>query len=378
MNNYRTLLDAARAETGLDDFGPDDFLEGLEILVTALNREAKLTDYGEQMMRERILGHLKQRLQIEDWYRRHPEIDEEEIREPLFGISLPRTGSTVLSFLLAADPEARSLGRVEAAQPCPPPCIQKTEEKVDHEEAMRQATGWKPHVPSSDDAPAECQDLMALDFKSQIFIAFAQVPSYAYWLLDTDLTSTYLYQRRALKILQWRLPEKSWRLKCPTHLIYLNDLDRVFPDARFVMTHRDPAQVMSSVIDVYADIIGKFTEHVDLDYITELNMRQWSEGLKRAMRFRDAGHDHRFYDIHFQAMHDDPVGEVRRLYHWLGRGVSDEFERNMASWWESNNESRAARPQRQPAPAEGALGEADGPFAEYTRRMAGWTARHQS
>lgn len=377
MDNYKTLLDAARAETGLKDFGPDDFLEGLEILVTALDREANLTALGEQMMRQRIVGHLTQRLQIEDWYRRHPEIDEEEIREPLIGISLPRTGSTVLSFLLAADPEARSLRRLEAAQPCPPPCSQQADEKVDHDEAMRQATGWKPHVPSGDDAPAECQDLMALDFKSQIFIAFAQVPTYARWLLDADLTSTYQYQRRALKLLQWRLPEKSWRLKCPTHLIYLNDLDKAFPDARFVMTHRDPAEVMDSVIGVYADIIGKFTDHVDMQYITELNMHQWSEGLKRAMRFRDAGHDHRFYDIHFQAMHADPVGEVRRLYHWLGREVTDPFERNMACWWEANSAHRAARPPRPPAPAQGALSATDGPFAEYTRRMAVWTARQQ-
>lgn len=371
MGSYKALLKIAQTETGLHDFGPDTFLEGLEMLVTALNREAKLTTLGEQMMHERIVGHLKQRLQIEDWYRRHPEIDDEEIKAPLIGISLPRTGSTVLSFLLAADPRARSLRRIEAAQPCPPPCIQQSKDKVDHDEAMRQATGWTPHVPSGDDAAAECQDLMALDFRSQIFVAFAQIPSYADWLLKADLTSTYLYQRRALKILQWRRPEKPWRLKCPTHLLYLRDLDRAFPDARFVMTHRDPIQVMQSVIEVYRDIIGKFTSHVDLDYITELNLRQWSEGLQRTLSFRDAGHDHRFYDIHFQAMHDNPIKEVRALYHWLGEDVSDEFERNMAAWWQKNDESRPARTANVQTVD---LGDTSGLFTEYTRRMAQWTS----
>lgn len=374
MESYKALLEVAQTETGLSDFGPDSYLEGLEILVKALNREAKLTDFGTQTMRERIVGHLKQRLQIEDWYRRHPEIDDEVIKAPLIGISLPRTGSTVLSFLLAEDPHARSLRRIDAAQPCPPPCIQQSDDKIDHDEIMRQATGWKPHVPSGDDAPAECQDLMALDFRSQIFVAFAQIPSYAYWLLDADLTSTYLYQRRALKLLQWRLPEKPWRLKCPTHLLYLDDLNHAFPDARFVMTHRDPAHVMPSVIAVYSDIIGRFTEHVDLGYIAELNLRQWSKGLQQALEFRDAGRDGRFYDIHFEAMHNDPIGEVRHLYRWLGQDLSDEFERNMAAWWEKNNESRAARPVREPAAADVDLGDSAGLFTEYTRRMATWTS----
>ncbi len=305
----------------------DAFMEGFEILVTALRNEAKLTPLGEKVLRDRTVGHLKQRLQIEDWYRRHPEIDDEQIKAPLIGISLPRTGSTVLSFLLAEDPNARSLRRMEAAQPCPPPCtLDNANAKVDHDAVMQRAAGLKTHVPSGTDAPAECLDLMALDFKSQIFPAFAQIPSYSDWLINADLTSTYLYERRALKLLQWRMPEKSWRLKCPTHLIYLKELNNAFPDARFVMTHRDPSDVMLSVIDVYSDICGKFTDHLDIHYQAELNIRDWSEGMKRALAFRDSPaaldrNDARFYDIHFRAMHNDPIGEVRGLYDWLGEPV---------------------------------------------------------
>ncbi len=341
MESYKTLLDIAESETGLTDFGPNSFREGLEILVNALNGEAKLNAIGEKVIRDRVVGHLKQRLHIEDWYRRHPEIDDEQIVKPLIGISLPRTGSTALSFLLAEDPHARSLRRLEAAQPCPPPCTLKAEEKIDHDTAMRQQAGLKTHTPSGDDAPAECQDLMSLDFKSQMFLAFAQVPSYADWLLDADLTSTYLYERRALKLLQWRMPKKSWRLKCPTHLIYLEHLHKAFPDARFVMTHRDPADVMLSVIDVYADIVGKFTDHLDIHYLAELNIQHWSIGMQRALAFREHGdNDARFYDIHFRAMHNDPIGEVRGLYEWLGQPVSAEFEAGMARWWKENSENR--------------------------------------
>lgn len=376
MESYKALLDVAKTETGLNDFGGNSFQEGLEILVNALNAEAKLNDLGDKILRGRIIGHLKQRLHIEDWYRRHPEIEDVQLKSPLIGISLPRTGSTALSFLLAEDPDAHSLRRMEAAQPCPPPCTLKdSDKKNDHDAAMLKSAGIKAHVPSGQDAPAECQDLMALDFKSQIFQAFAQIPSYSEWLLDADLTPTYLYERRALKILQWRMPNKPWRLKCPTHLIYLEYLNNAFPDARFVMTHRDPADVMLSVIDVYADIVGKFTEHLDMQYLAHLNIQHWSKGMQRALSFRDAGNDDRFYDIHFKAMHNDPIGEVRGLYRWLDEPVSAAFETGMARWWKENSESREPSSRKDAAAYGVDLVRLRPLFANYVDRMNVWTKR---
>jgi hypothetical protein len=243
---------------------------------------------------------------------------------------------------------------------------------------MQKIAGLKSHVPASNNGPAECQDLMALDFKSQIFQAFAQIPSYSEWLLHADLTPTYNYQRRALKILQWRMPDKPWRLKCPTHLIYLEHLNNAFPDARFVMTHRDPSDVMLSVIDVYEDIVSKFTDHTDTHYLAELNIRHWSEGMQRALKFRDAGNDARFYDISFRAMQNDPIGEVRGLYRWLGEPVSEVFEHGMARWWTQNAESREPKPQRDPAAYGVDLDQLRPLFADYVARMNRWTTRSRN
>ena len=114
------LMDAAAARTGLQDFGEDSFREGLEILARSLETEARLNSRGEGFVYQRIGLHLAQRLKVEDWYRRHPEIDDVVIERPLFGMGLPRTGSTALSFLLAQDPNVRYLRSWEAAQPCPP------------------------------------------------------------------------------------------------------------------------------------------------------------------------------------------------------------------------------------------------------------------
>lgn len=376
METDADLLETARRETGLSDYGPGTFREGLEILVNSLNQEARLNPTGEHVLRDRILGHLKQRLQIEDWYKRHPEIDDEQIEQPLIGLSLPRTGSTALSFLLAQDPNARPLLRGEAARPCPPPStVQNDQRELERDEAEK-VSGWKAHTPSGDFAPAECQDLMALDFKSQMFIAFAQVPSYAQWLKNGDLTSTYEYERRTLKLLQWGRPRKPWRLKAPTHLLYLEHLDKAFPDARFVMTHRDPTDVILSVIDVYADIIGKFSDHLDMDYVANLNIDMWSEGMRRTLDFRARdNNEQRFFDIHFKAMQNDPLGEVRRLYHWLGEDIGDEFAQGMARWWQENAANQEPSSKKKAEDYGVDLDRVRPLFADYTRCMPAWTGR---
>ena len=349
MASLDELTAAAVKRTGLDDFGDDSFREGLEILVRALGDEARLNARGEAFIYDRIGLHLCQRLQVEDWYHRHPEIDDEPIEAPLFGLGLPRTGSTALSFLLARDSHVRYLRSWESTRPCPPPSTVRGDDPRIPPESRPVVVGSRHHVPNDVAGPMECLDLMALDFTSQMFQAFAQIPSYSDWLLDqADFTSTYIYERRVLKLLQWGEPRRPWRLKSPAHVISLDYLDRVFPDARFVMTHRDPTDVMLSVADVYADIVSGFSDDVDRRYLGELNVKQWSTGMERVLKFRAGGADDRFYDIDFRAMQDDPIGEVRGLYAWLGEPVTSQFEDDMRAWWAENAEKREPHPKADP------------------------------
>lgn len=373
MLAHRDLVAASVAQTGLDDFGDDSFREGLEILVRSLREEARLNSAGEAYLCGRITGHLAQRLQVEHWYRQHPETDDVPIVSVLFGLGLPRTGSTALSFLLAHDPRIRYLREWESRRPCPPPStIDGPDLRITP--GGEQAGARGKYVPADANGPTECQDLMALDFKSQIFQAFAQIPSYSAWLLDTDLTSTYLYERRVLKLLQWGQPPRPWRLKAPTHILFLPYLDRAFPDSRFVMTHRDPTDVMVSVANVYAGLVGAFTDHLDPHYLGQLNVEHWSVGMSRALKFRDGGAGHRFCDIGFRAMQADPVGEVRRLYEWLGEPTTDEFESGMRDWWTANQQNRDPQTHLDPATFGLNLAQVRLLFADYVTRSREWTA----
>jgi len=376
------LLAEARSRTGLEDFGEDGYREGLERLVRSLNEESRTNEIGKASLRELIVGLLTQRLQVEDWYRRHPEIDEEPIEAPLIGMSLPRTGSTALSFLLAEDPNARSLRLWEGTEPCPPPSTVEGPDpriaKAAAQEAIKLQVSPRAAalVPATPEGPYECQHLMGLSFKAQFFQALAYMPSYSDWLHnEADLTSTYLYERRVLKLLQWGEPKpRPWRLKCPSHLAWLPALDAAFPDARFVMTHRDPAEVIVSVADLYVEIGVLMNESLDLEYIGRMNVEQWSTAMQRAIEFRDAGNDDRFYDMHFRAVQKDPIGEVEKLYAWLGEPVTPEFEAGMRRWWKENAENRTPNIHPDPATFGIDLDQVRPLFADYVERMNKWTA----
>ena len=377
MLSVNEVEDAAASKTGLSDFGEPSYREGLGLLLKSLGAEARLNGRGEAFIYQRIIGYLGQRLQVENWFRRHPEIDELPIAAPLIGLGLPRTGSTALSMLLAQDPGVRYLRKWESSQPCPPPStVQGVDPRIPPDKG--EMIGTRYHVPTDTHGPMECHELMALDFKSHLFQSFAQVPSYSEWLIEkADLESTLSYQKRVMKLLQWGEPAKPWRLKCPSHVLWLGAVHSAFPDAKYVMTHRDPTDVILSVADLYADIIGSFTDDIDRRYIGRLNVEHWSLGMDRALRFRANGADDRFYDIDFRAMQADPIGEVKGLYAWLGEPVGDEFESRMQSWW-----TRAAA-EREPSshadPVEfGIEVDAVRPrFAAYVDHAVRWTA-HQS
>ncbi|MBK7251109.1 MAG: sulfotransferase [Gammaproteobacteria bacterium] len=249
------ILEQARARTGLGDFGEESFLEPLSRLVDSINRECQPTPIGELAIPEMLISQLAIRLEVEDWYRRHPEIEDEQIVAPLFIASLPRTGTTALGFILAQDPNTRVLRQWEAYHPCPPP-----EAASEHDDprialAQKESDGFEgliPElvnlVPRSVTGPQECYIIKSYAFSAYGYDAIINVPSYVEWLVHSRgaLLTGYRYHRRVLKLLQWHCPPRRWSLRTPEHLFAMDVIDEVYPDAQFVMTHRDPVKALPS------------------------------------------------------------------------------------------------------------------------------------
>jgi hypothetical protein len=192
-------------------------------------------------------------------------------------------------------------------------------------------------LPQSATGPMEDHDLMALEFTAQTFLVAAHIPTYADWFAHADMEPTYRYERRVLKLLQWKTPQKVWRLKSPTHTMFLEAYERVFPDARFVQTHRDVSKVLPSVSDLYYTMLRYGNPTIDPSYVGELNMEQWGIALDRCLAFRvDPARDAKFFDIGFTEFQADPVAEIRRLYDWLGAELADDAVDRMRAWRADN------------------------------------------
>jgi Sulfotransferase family len=339
----RELVDRARGETGLDDFGADTWREGLEALLSSALTEAHLNDLGEHMFYDSIVRALTNRLHIEDWYARHPEIDEQKVHVELLGVGFPRTGSTALAALLGEDDGIRSLRTWEAPAPTPPPGISPdddavriaaAEEVIGAQHSM--AARLRSMLPQSATGPLEDHDLMSLEFKAQVFLTAAWVPSYGEWFLGCDMEPMYRYELRVLKLLQWKCPPTRWQLKSPTHTLFLEAFEKVFPEARFVMTHRDVSKVLPSVTDLYCTLLRMSSDDIDPFAVGDLNMQQWGTAIDRILAFRSAGRDDKFYDIGFAPFQADPIAEVRGLYEWLGRDLTSDTEQRMCAWRADN------------------------------------------
>ena len=160
-----------------------------------------------------------------------------------------------------------------------------------------------------------------------------QVPSYSEWLnTKADLVPTYRYVKRVLKLLQWRCPPQRWRLKNPSHIVFINALNAVFPDARFWMTHRDIAAVVPSSADLYYELARAFSDEIDKTYLGRLNANTWELGMRRLIAFRDAGNERRFFDIHFGPFQKEPFLVIERLYDFLGEEFTPGARARMEQW----------------------------------------------
>ena len=340
MSRADKLIERAKAATSLNDFGGDDFREGLEVLVASVDDEAQLNEVGRAGMEGQIVYLLAQRLEIEHWYALHPEIDEQEIVAPLVGIGLPRTGSSALACMLGEDPAVRSLRTWEMLNPCPPPDVttQHNDPRLAKaDEAMARRARLFPRMtamlPTTTTSPTECQTFMGYSFKSQVFQSCANIPAYMEWLHHrADMVPTYRYLKRVLKLLQWRCPPNRWRLKNPSHSMFIGAFSQVFPDARFVMTHRDVASVIPSQADLYLEMRKAYSDHVDKlalgRTVTDIN----EIGMRRMVAFRDAGNDQRFFDVYFAPFQQDPYPILTELYAFLGEQLTPETKARMEAW----------------------------------------------
>ncbi len=319
------LHESATRITGLSDFGADEYLDGLAVLLESYHREANLTALGRRVARASIRGALVARLLSEAGWVAHPQHTAVEIRQPVFVTGLPRSGTTALHRLLVADPDHQGLELwlAEVPQPRPPrdswaadPVFQRIQagyeqHHVEHPEFMGV------HYMAADQVE-ECWQLLRQSMRSVSFECLAHLPTYSAWLAGQDWTAAYRRHRRNLQLIGMPDAGRRWVLKNPSHLFALDALLAAYPDALVVQTHRPPSAVIGSMCSLAAQAADGWSDSFRAKVIGDDQLELWARGLEMFAAAR-ARHDQaRFYDVDYGAFTADPVGTVEGVYAHFG------------------------------------------------------------
>ncbi|HEX4528759.1 MAG TPA: sulfotransferase [Acidimicrobiia bacterium] len=332
------LLADATAATGLTDFGPGDFREGLDVLLESLARDADLSPATDASVVDDLHRRLVNRLQVEAWYADHPELLELPVRGPIDINGLPRTGTTALANMMSLDPQFRCLRQWEQMQPCPPPTTEGEATDPRRLQLVRENEQLAPELKAMHlyevDATVEDTWLLGMAFHGQQYT----VPVYGYhaWWRAADLTPTFRYHRRVVTLLQSQRPPDLWLFKAPHHNFDLEAIVAAYPDARFVMTHRDPAKSVPSWASIVSTIFPPSQGARDLHRVGREVSEHLRVGVERAIAARSRLGEERFLDVHHRDLIADPMGTVRAVYEFLGFELRPPVEQALRDWQEAN------------------------------------------
>ncbi len=334
------LLAAAEATTGLTDWGDDWFRAPLDVLTESLESEARLHLAGRLRARTELQRTLQGRLQLVDLWSHSPEVLDTPVDAPVFVTGLGRSGTTLLHELLALDPEARSPGLWEFTHPVPPPEAATADDDPRIQVADDEITVMDEMVPAFTGMhenrgflPTECIFAFAYQCSTDMYTGLYDVPTYTMYRAGEDRRPEYAWHRRLLATLGSRHPGR-WVLKAPSHLSALPTLFAEYPDARVVVTHRDPLRVVGSLTDMMATLRWMHSDHVDHTAIAELLGMGLVFQMDAVSAARDSGAvpEERVDDVRYADLVADPVATVESLYSGWGREVTPEFRARLESY----------------------------------------------
>ena len=354
MLDIRTLKREALVQAERRVFIDDEFEPLLDRLLKALNTEASLNEVGVGFHSARLRDLLTNRLRMEAWVEKHPEILEETIERPIVVVGLPRTGTTMLHRTIATDTSLLAPIWYEVRQPVPlADDFEREDERIGISEA--EVTAMLEAAPELAaihpmDARAPDEEIMLLEhsFMSTVPECYAHIPEFGDWLYEQDQSAGYDYLYRCLQFLQWQKRRKGqtgtrWLLKTPHHLHYPEYLFKRFPDAAVVQTHRHPIDVIPSYGSMMAALAQPFSDDLNAPALAQNWAAKWAKGLAKTMDYRATHPEARYLDLYFMDTVANPETEIRKIYNFAGLELTPEALSEMTHWRAFNE--RESRPE---------------------------------
>jgi len=343
MLNADSIISAAEAKVGITDTDPTA-RENLTRLVASLHATFPMSAEGEAKIRDMFLMDATNRLESQRWVRDYPEITDEPVEAPVFLTGLPRSGTTYFQYLFDRDHRFRLIRTWQSILPSPPPGFDEASVQrrraawAEIQQASDQVEGFEALHLYDDDGSDECHAFLQQSWGAAGLHNLFRVPAYFDWLMDgLDVIETYRIHKRQLQCLQWRLERKPWALKYPNHVIAMNEILQVYPDARFAMTHRDPAQVVGSICKMTWSLRSlRSSEPVDRHQVGADMLPFIQRHIDRIMAFDRGPNSDRVVHADYYKLVADPVSEMRRIHAGLGLETPDDVTKAVTDWHAAN------------------------------------------
>ncbi|HET9628336.1 MAG TPA: sulfotransferase [Novosphingobium sp.] len=316
----QAVLAAAEAATGLSDYGADDFRPRLKLWLECCDADEGMSGSSRIGIFNQAVNYAVQRLYLEDFIRRHPEVEQVDIDRPLVVAGLPRSGTTYTLALLAGDPRLRSLPHWEGVRPIAEPYIVDGKD-TRHELCEAEWNQQDALLPMmklvhefAPDHVTEDIELQGMDFGGYYIEWTARVPAWRDFQFATDRTPWLRYIRRAMQALTFQKGPNRWVTKCPQHMEQMKEVMAALPGAFIVLNHRDPVASIQSAITSMGYTSRITRKRIDLDEIAEYWIDRYERLLRSCVRDRDAVPADRVYDLYFNRLMDDPIGQLEAIY----------------------------------------------------------------
>ena len=334
------MMSRAREITGIDIID-DEAVERLRILHASYNNDACLHEQGAIAIEKKLLRLLCNRLRMQWDFAKHPEIAEIQIKRPVFVYGLPRSGTTKIQKLLATSGDFNYLPFWQTYNPSliTGSIAESTQTRINEAEEFtrwfdRMTPDAKFGHPFSTFEPEEESLLLEHCLISSVFMAFSTLTSYLQWLATQNPTTTFEYLRDMLKYLQWQSGEnKPWVLKSPLYHGLEPFILDVFPDARLLVTHRDPNRTVPSFFRLLDTFHAPYSDKKP-EY--EMLRMGFVMALEEHLKVRESRPDINILDIHYEEVTGPSTAVVAKIYKFCGMTLSNEALENMRNWEAAN------------------------------------------
>lgn len=336
---------AAEADSGLPAYAEPGYLARMKLLLDSMDADGDLSPFGRQTNFNIMVRYAAQRARFEKLWAEHPEIADIQIDRPIIIAGLPRSGTTHLLNLISVDERLRSLPYWESLEPFPlaasPASLDENDPRIlQCREQLQMQDSIMPYFKNMHDMTPEHTheevELMGMDFSMMLFENYALMPAWRDYYLAHDQTDHYRFLKRTLQALQWLRGPDRWVLKSPQHLEQLPALLNVFPDATFVITHRDPVSVSASLLTMLSYTARMSRQPVRPTHIADY----WIDRVETMLRGCVSGVDclppSQTRQVLFHEFMADDVATVDDIYTLAGNPLTDSIRANMLQYMQEN------------------------------------------